>query len=242
MDVLRKCYTTDMRFFVDNPLTIPVRWYFAAKDAKWFPKPNKFSSGNYASDAGPWGWLGEVQDAPRIPVDGSPPPFMDPPVVTCPEFSLSLPDTLYLTLTEVIHPDIPQVGVVGTKWRFDRLFPGSEIYEGPTVVKIAPAGQDCPLELSCSFGRFTLTFSDDGFFVGAQSELTDGQHFAGPVDAFFFGTVYPGVPLNTDAWGRCAVCGMGRLDAQGPWNIPGVLKGMPDDPEQWVMLMNLDGT
>lgn len=46
MDMIRTAYTTRMRFFEGGPL-VPVRWYFADKGAKTFPKYHRFASGAF---------------------------------------------------------------------------------------------------------------------------------------------------------------------------------------------------
>lgn len=65
MDLVRSCYTTKMRFFTDNDLGIPVKWFFAEPDAKVFPAHHLFGSGNWASDKFGWNGPGEVLGAPR---------------------------------------------------------------------------------------------------------------------------------------------------------------------------------
>lgn len=71
MDLLRSCYTTEMRFFNDNPLAIKVQWYFARPLAMPFPEPHLFGSGNWASDRFFWPGPGEVLGAARPYSDGS---------------------------------------------------------------------------------------------------------------------------------------------------------------------------
>lgn len=72
---MRSCYQTSMRFFVDDPLEIDVRWYFCDVNAKALPFPTPFGSGNWASSRVGWSGVGEVEDAAREWVDGSKPPF-----------------------------------------------------------------------------------------------------------------------------------------------------------------------
>jgi len=70
MDLLRRCYTTEMRFFKDNPLEIKVRWYWCADQAEIFPFHTRFGSGNWASERFDWPGPGEVLGAARPWNDG----------------------------------------------------------------------------------------------------------------------------------------------------------------------------
>lgn len=79
MDVIRRCYTTKMRFFEDSDVEIPVQWYFAHPDAKVFPKWHRFASGNWARDKDFWTGPGEASWRPRPWSDGEPP---GPPTIT----------------------------------------------------------------------------------------------------------------------------------------------------------------
>jgi len=65
MDYVRSCYTTRMRFFRDNQLEIPVRWYFCKPNARIFPHYTRFGSGNWAGDKYDWRGAGEVAEIPR---------------------------------------------------------------------------------------------------------------------------------------------------------------------------------
>lgn len=71
MDLLRSCYETEMRFWSDSSLSIPVRWFFADADAKIFPGHHRFASGNWASDRDNWPGPGEVLGAPRTWSNGN---------------------------------------------------------------------------------------------------------------------------------------------------------------------------
>ena len=73
MDLLRSCYTTEMRFWQDRPDSVPVRWFWADEDAQVFPGYHRFASGNWATPYGKWEGPGEVQDAPREWNDGANP-------------------------------------------------------------------------------------------------------------------------------------------------------------------------
>lgn len=44
MDVVRTCYARPTRFFRDNDLAIPILWYRAKPDAKFFPVPHRVNS------------------------------------------------------------------------------------------------------------------------------------------------------------------------------------------------------
>lgn len=66
MDYIRSAYITNMRFFKDDPLEIPVLWYRCAPDAKDFPFYHHFASRNW--DSFPdydRGQVGEVPGAKR---------------------------------------------------------------------------------------------------------------------------------------------------------------------------------
>lgn len=65
MDLLRACYTTEMRFWKDNNLSVPIQWFFCDENAKDFPAHQLFGSGNWASPYGAWKGPGEVEDVPR---------------------------------------------------------------------------------------------------------------------------------------------------------------------------------
>lgn len=64
-----------MRFFKDNDLEIDVRWFFTGEDTPFIQGGTIFGSGNWASEFADWRGPGEVQDAPREWVNGSPPTF-----------------------------------------------------------------------------------------------------------------------------------------------------------------------
>lgn len=76
MDLLRACYTTEMRFWIDRPDTVPVRWFWCDEDAEIFPGYHRFASGNWATKYGNWEGPGEVQEAPR-PFDPGVNPGLD---------------------------------------------------------------------------------------------------------------------------------------------------------------------
>lgn len=65
MDLLRSCYSTEMRFWTDNALSIPVKWFWCDPGAKIFPDHHLFGSGNWASDRFNWDGPGEVLGAKR---------------------------------------------------------------------------------------------------------------------------------------------------------------------------------
>lgn len=75
VDDIRRCYTTNVRFFKDSEIEIPIRWFFVDDDAKDIAIYTRFGSGNWASDKIDWPGPGEVLGAPRQWVDGSYPPF-----------------------------------------------------------------------------------------------------------------------------------------------------------------------
>lgn len=76
MDLLRSCYTTEMRFWKDRPDTVPVRWFWCDEEAEIFPGHHRFASGVWAAKYGPWEGPGEVEEAPR-PFDPGVNPGLD---------------------------------------------------------------------------------------------------------------------------------------------------------------------
>lgn len=65
VDMLRSCYSTMVKFFVDSDLEIPVQWYFCDEHALPYPGHTLFGSGNWASSRDDWPGPGEVLGAPR---------------------------------------------------------------------------------------------------------------------------------------------------------------------------------
>jgi hypothetical protein len=65
MDLLRSCYSTKMRFFLDSDVEVPVRWFFCDDKAKIFPAHHLFGSGNWAKEKTGWPGPGEVEGEPR---------------------------------------------------------------------------------------------------------------------------------------------------------------------------------
>lgn len=66
MDLVRSCYSTDMRFFPNRPdIVTRVRWFFTLPGAKDFPGHTRFGSGIWTDDKQNWPGLGEVLGAPR---------------------------------------------------------------------------------------------------------------------------------------------------------------------------------
>jgi streptogramin lyase len=75
MDLIRSCYTTDMRLYTDSDQTTAVRWFFADENAKLFPGPTRFNSLNWSSDHWRADGPGEVMGAIRTYSRGEPARF-----------------------------------------------------------------------------------------------------------------------------------------------------------------------
>lgn len=74
MDMLRSCYSTNMRFFSDQPTTqTKVLWYFVDDFTPFFPYRTVFNSANWDNDKGIHHPLGEVRGASRPWRSGMPP-------------------------------------------------------------------------------------------------------------------------------------------------------------------------
>lgn len=65
VDLLRSCYSTQMSFYVDDPVPTPVTWRFCAPGTKFLPFPTRFASGNWSNDRENWPGPGEILGAPR---------------------------------------------------------------------------------------------------------------------------------------------------------------------------------
>jgi hypothetical protein len=66
MDWVRSCYSTEMGFFTEFPLTSNIRWAFAQPGAETFPGPHLFGSANWRSEKkATWTGIGEVAGASR---------------------------------------------------------------------------------------------------------------------------------------------------------------------------------
>lgn len=76
MDVLRSCYRTEMKFWSNSDVAIPVRWYWCKPGAKVFPGHHRFGSGNWASKRENWPGVGEVLGVPRPWDRGEPLPLV----------------------------------------------------------------------------------------------------------------------------------------------------------------------
>lgn len=64
VDLLRSCYSADVRFFTDSDRTIRIHWYFV--DGPRLPFPTVYGSSNWVAENGEWvDILGEVSPGPR---------------------------------------------------------------------------------------------------------------------------------------------------------------------------------
>lgn len=73
VDIVRSCYSTQMRFSCDGPSTT-VRWYFVPPGTPFVKGPHLYCSGNWEWQKDYWPGHGEVAGAPRPWENGSPPP------------------------------------------------------------------------------------------------------------------------------------------------------------------------
>lgn len=72
MDLLRSCYSTEFRFYTDDPRTVTVDWYFVDDETPFIPYWTPFGSANWRMTDQQWDdELGEVCGAPRTWRDGS---------------------------------------------------------------------------------------------------------------------------------------------------------------------------
>lgn len=73
MDYLRSCYSTDCRFFQDDPRASTIHWYFVEDDTPELPFGTIFTSNEWLDVPEGDQDLGEVPAATRVWQDGTPP-------------------------------------------------------------------------------------------------------------------------------------------------------------------------
>jgi hypothetical protein len=238
VDMLRSCYSTEMSFFVDDPITIPVQWYFCDEDALPFPGYNRFGSGNWASSRDSWPGIGEVLGAPRPWNNGLMPRLLNEMVDSdIPQddrhliIDASQDNKGFITLTLDTVGGTAPVDIQPGQRMYVTDITGGWTVEGPFHVHEVLNGEQVTIFWPRPMRPFPVGHFVFLYPLAVWGEFK-GQHFKGTLDQFANGCTYDATAnYQTNEQGLCldcmplpAQCWLTVLDVRDP--VPtGVVAG-----------------